>query len=90
MSDNNTQMANGFFPKQLPETAPDFVKGKVSIKREEFIEFLKEQEWDWVNIDILESKGWKWYWKVNDWKPNTEETKTETKKPEVDTSSLPF
>jgi len=43
MSTNNT-MANGFFPKELPATSPNFVKGKVSIKKEEFIEFLKGQE----------------------------------------------
>ena len=84
-------MANGFFPKELPATSPNFVKGKVSIKKEEFIEFLKGQEWEWVNIDILESKWGKWYWKVNEWKPNTEKegTKTETKK-EITLDAIPF
>jgi len=66
---NKTEIvfANWFIPKDT-SNAPDFVKGKVSIKKDEFITFLNEQDWDWVNLDILESKWGKMYAKLNEWK----------------------
>lgn len=85
MTNTETVFANGFIPKDT-SNAPDFVKWKVSIKKDEFIQFLNEQEWDWVNLDILESKNGKMYAKVNDWKP--EDKKEE--QVDWDLSSLPF
>jgi len=53
-----------------PEGAPDFVIAKLSIKREELITFLQNQEGDWLNADIKESKAGKFYAALDTWKPD--------------------
>lgn len=65
-----TILAKGFFFERPSEKAPEFVKGKVSIKVEEAIEFLKEHknEAGYVNLDLLTSKENKPYFKLNNWK----------------------
>lgn len=60
---------NGLIVKAPHEKAPDFIKANLSIKREELIEWLNSRQGDWVNVDIKESQGGKWYAEVNDWKP---------------------
>ena len=62
-------LPNGIRFKLASERAPDFVKGKLSIKRDEFIEWLQQQETGWVNLDLLVSKSGNPYCKVNDYKP---------------------
>ena len=63
--------ADGIMFKVPHEKAPEFVKGKLSIKVEEFIPFLEDNASDtgWVNLDIKESKGGKMYLEVDTWKP---------------------
>ena len=78
------------------ENAPDFVKGNVSIKVEDFINWLTENqnEKGYVNIDLLEgSKGL--YFKKNDWKPNSDSVEEAIngqirKQDEIDLSQIPF
>lgn len=62
--------------------APEYVKGKLSIKTDEFTEFLKnnQNEKGWVSIDLKVGKTGKGYGELNTWTP---ETKTETKKVET-------
>lgn len=60
----------GIFAKEPHSQAPDFVKGKVSIKVADAIEWLKQQTDEWVNLDMKEAKTGKWYLAVNDYKPN--------------------
>lgn len=56
--------------KEPRQGAPDFVKGSISIKREEFQAWLSSQTDDWVNLDIKISKNsGKPYCQVNDYKP---------------------
>ena len=63
------------FPKgliyKLPrEGAPEFVKGSLSIKVDEFTEFCAQNHNNgWVNLDFLKSKEGKLYFALNDWKP---------------------
>tara|TARA_R110000824_G_scaffold56518_1_gene154643 strand:+ start:167 stop:469 length:303 start_codon:yes stop_codon:yes gene_type:complete len=89
----------GIFFKQK-ENAPDFVLGAVSIKVDEFITFLKENvKKGWVNMDLKQSKGGKFYFQVDTWepKPRVEEAaappkakaKAKAAPPEED-PSLPF
>lgn len=62
----------GLFINPKRENAPEFVLGSLSIKKEEFLEWLKEQEESekgYINIDILKSKEGKSYLKLNTWKP---------------------
>ena len=72
MSDNK-KFVNGLIVKKPNEKAPDFIKANISIKREDLIEWLNSQQGDWVNVDIKESQGGKWYAEVNDWKPKQEQ-----------------
>lgn len=87
---------DGFFTKKPSEKAPQFIKAKVSIKKDKFINWLHTQETEWVNIDILESQKGEFYGKVDDWKPNTQgEQKNSTQgnferiNPIVDTHTSP-
>jgi len=58
---NETIFADGFIFKRK-ENAPDFVVGSQSIKVEEAIA--------WVNLDIKQSKGGKYYCQLDTWQPN--------------------
>ena len=62
------QFAPGFIVKPPRENSPSYVKASVSIKRDEFIAWLRGQG-EWVNLGIKESKGGKWYAEVDTWKP---------------------
>lgn len=70
--ENEKVFASGLIFKKKNEKAPDFVKGSLSVKVDEFIEFLKKNESNgWVNIDLKESKGGKYYAELNTWKPKS-------------------
>ncbi len=59
----------GMILKSPHPNAPDFVKGSISIKVDEFTDFLNEHENNgWVNIDIKKSKEGKTYLQLNDFK----------------------
>jgi len=66
----DNKFVDGFFVKAPRAGAPEFVKGSVSLKREEFMRWVAAQEGEWINLDVKESaKSGKWYAQVNDWKP---------------------
>lgn len=66
------EFAPGFFVKAPHPNAPDYVKLGISIRREEFLEFLTKKEGDWVNLEIKESRnGEKLYASVDNWVPQT-------------------
>ena len=87
-------LVDGMFFKKPIETAPDFVKGHVSIKAKELISFLMihEKADGWVNVDLLKSKdGTKLYFKLNTWEPKkSEDALPEYKAPEVKPDDIPF
>jgi hypothetical protein len=64
--------ANGLIFKAPRPNAPEFVKGSLSIKVDEFVAFLTAHNTNagWVNIDIKESKGGKLYCELNTYKPD--------------------
>ncbi len=66
---SDIKLIDGLIVKAPHEKAPDFVKARLSINREELIAWLQAQEGEWVNADIKESKGGKWYTAVDEWKP---------------------
>lgn len=73
------------------EGSPDFVRGRIGVEVDKFIEYLKEHKNDkgWVNLDILTSKEkGTLYLQLNDWKPKTENN--ERPYPEADVSGIPF
>tara|TARA_R100000900_G_scaffold56936_1_gene46298 strand:- start:476 stop:730 length:255 start_codon:yes stop_codon:yes gene_type:complete len=75
--------AKGLFAK---ESNVDFVKFKISIKKDEFTQWYKEKlqnkDEDWINLDVKESKEGKWYIEVNTWKPKSD-TQSVTKEEEI-------
>ena len=66
---DDIEFVNGLIVKAPHQNAPDFVKCAISIKVADLQEWLATKEDDWVNIDVKESKGGKWYAAVSTFKP---------------------
>lgn len=66
-----TEFVNCLIVKAPHERAPEFVKARLSIRREEMIAWLQTKPDDWINVDIKESRNGKWYAAVDDWKPES-------------------
>ena len=78
--------ADGFLFKRR-ETAPEFVIGEISVKVDEAIAFLKEnQKNGWVNLDVKLSKGGRYYMELNTFTPKPKEQEPQA---EVE-DDLPF
>ena len=73
------EFVNGLIVKAPHQNAPDFVKCAISIKVSDLSEWLAGREEDWVNIDVKESKGGKWYAAVSTFKPKARDAAPETK-----------
>jgi hypothetical protein len=67
---NEMEFIEGLFVKAPHENAPDFVKAKVNIKRNDLIQWLSARNDEWINIDIKEAHSGKWYASVDNWQPN--------------------
>lgn len=85
---NETEFVNGLIVKAPNENAPEYVKAKISIKREELIGWLTARSGEWINLDVKVSQSGKWYAAVDNWKPNTGNTsgsgsRGDTPKPQV-------
>ena len=72
MSDE-IQFVKGLLVKAPNPKAPDFVKASISIKVAELQEWLSTQSGEWVNIDVKEARGGRWYAAVNTYKPKTDD-----------------
>ena len=83
------EFADGLIVKAPRDGAPDFVKGSISIKRKDLGNWLRGKEEDWINLDIKESKGGKWYAQVNDWKPKEDAPKS-APVDDFDDEKIPF
>ena len=73
MSDK--EFVKGLFVKPPHDRAPDFVKCSMSIKLEDFKNWLRPQVDEWINIDVKEGRNGKWYTEVNNWKPKQDAPK---------------
>lgn len=70
----NNDFINGLFFNKPHDNAPNFVKGSLGINVDQFVNWLSENQIDGkVRIDLLESKGGKFYAKKNDWQPNQQQ-----------------
>ena len=67
---SDPKFINGLIVKAPHERAPEYVKAKLSMKRVELIQWLQQQDGEWINADIKVSQNGKWYAAVDDWKPN--------------------
>ena len=61
----------GLIFKKPRDGAPEFVKGSISIKRLELIDWLNTFQDEWLNFDLKESKQGKYYSQLNTFKPKT-------------------
>ena len=68
--------ADGFSFKTR-ENQPDFVVGRLSIKVEDALAFLKERACDgWVNLNINKARSGNYYCELDTWKPNKDNKET--------------
>lgn len=70
-----TIFAKGFYFDKARDGAPAFVKGRLSIKVEDAIEFLKANRKvsGYVNCDLLKKKdGSGYYFTLDQWEPKLE------------------
>ena len=67
---NETKFIPGLMAKAPHDRAPEYVKAKLSIKRQELLAWLQDQPGDWINADVKVSQNGKWYVALDDWKPN--------------------
>ena len=69
MGDKNN-FASGIMFKLPRDNAPDFVKGSLSVKLDDFVAWAKNNaENGWVNLDLKVGKSGKPYVELNLWKP---------------------
>ena len=74
----------GLYFNEPHENAPAWVKGKLSINKGQFLNFLDElkaNEKGYISIDMKVSKSGKTYFQVDNWKPDKNYTKTEKTAP---------
>ena len=67
---NDNKFITGLFFKDPHENAPDFVMAKGSIKVRDLIDWLQQQDGEWVNFDLKRSRECKPYAQIDDWKPD--------------------
>ncbi len=70
------EFVDGLIAKKPRDTAPDWIKCNISIKRADLILWLEQKEGDWVNLQVSEAKSGKWYAEVDNWQP-TKKTSSE-------------
>lgn len=81
MAKEDIEFVEGLFVKAPHPKAPDYVKGSISIKVEDLGKWLRAKYKagdEWVNIDVKESKGGKWYAAVSTFKPKAKDEKKQT------------
>jgi hypothetical protein len=63
------EFVDGLIAKKPRDTAPDWIKCNISIKRADLILWLEQKEGDWINLQVSEAKSGKWYAEVDNWQP---------------------
>ena len=86
---DDIEFVNGLIVKAPHANAPDFVKAAISIKVADLTEWLSGRDEEWINIDVKESRGGRWYASVSNFKPKDKSEKTE-KTDTDDLDSIPF
>ena len=62
--------ADGMSFKLPHPNSPEFIKGKISIKTDNFIKFLEEhQKEGWITLDMKKSKKGTIYFQLDTWQP---------------------
>ena len=87
---DDIQFVDGLIVKCPKTNAPSFVKANISIKVADLTKWLSEQEGEWVNVDVKESKSGKWYAAVNTFNPKQAKPESAKPAPADDLDSIPF
>ena len=93
---DDIEFIDGLIVKPPHERAPEFVKCKLSFKREALIAWLQSKDGEWVNAYVKVSNGGKWYAAVDNWKPNGERQATPARQAPAaqddfaDSETIPF
>lgn len=98
MAEKDIEFVDGLIVKAPHAKAPDYVKASISIKVEDLGKWLREKYKageQWVNCDVKESKGGKWYCSVSTFKPKEKsQEKAPDKKPgrfdDMEDDDIPF
>ena len=70
---DDIEFVNGLIVKAPHANAPDFVKAAISIKVADLTEWLSDRDEEWINIDVKESRGGRWYAAVSTFKPKQQQ-----------------
>lgn len=82
--------ADGFSFKRS-ENAPDFVVGRLSLKVDEAIAFIKKYEKKgWVNLNVKTARSGNIYVELDTYEPKTEATESKPKAKKTQEENLPF
>lgn len=91
--------AQGLIVKRR-ENAPSFVTCSLSVKADEFKAFIDQHQSNgWVNLNVKQSQGGKYYAELDTWKPTQQEAErkayvsdvtVEEPKAQADGDALPF
>jgi hypothetical protein len=66
---------DGFIMKPPRETAPEWVLGSISVKVDEFKQWLDDNEKrGWVNLNMKRSQAGKMYCELDTWEPQKQDT----------------
>jgi len=90
------EFPSGLMVKAPRPGAPDFVKASISIKVQDLMTWLDGKQEEWINLDVKESKGGKWYCSVNTYKPKDAPAKPASSDPRAasgggaDMEDIPF
>ena len=84
MSDKN--FVEGMIVKLPDNSAPEFLKLKLSFKLDEFGAWIANQkrndaDLEWLNVEIKEGRSGKWYAERNMWKPSGDAPQQEQRQP---------
>ena len=91
MPKEEIEFVDGLIVKAPNPKAPDYVKASISIKVEDLGKWLRAKYKagnEWVNIDVKESKGGKWYAALSTFKPKAKEQSKPAGK--FDDEDIPF
>ena len=68
MSKQEKVFAKGFIFKKN-ENAPEWVVGRLSLKKDEAIAFIQSQGNEWINLNIARGQQGNYYIELDTWKP---------------------
>ena len=92
MAQEEIKFVDGLIVKAPHQNAPTFVKASISIKVEDLGKWLRAKFKagnEWVNIDVKESKGGKWYAAVSNFKPKPKAEQQQKPADDME-DSIPF